>query len=123
MNDGIVRKVAITRNILLLFYLGLLAIYTLETVLEAYPTVKVQVFILLVKLVPLVVFSPGLLRGNYKTCLWLCFVLLLYFTVNITRLFEPNPGVLDFAETVFLVMLFISAMMYARWRQQLGSPD
>jgi uncharacterized membrane protein len=117
MPDALENKVRLSRQVMLVCYATLLTLYLVDTILGDYPTEKVRAFVLLIKIVPLILFSPGLLRGAYKTCLWLCFVLLIYFTVNVTHLFMPDPDWLDFAETVLLVLLFITAMMYARWHQ------
>lgn len=67
---------------------------------------------------PLLVFLPGLLRGAWKSYLWLCFVTLIYFMMTVLELFDPQTDPGDWAELVLLVVLFNSAMLYARWRQR-----
>jgi uncharacterized membrane protein len=67
---------------------------------------------------PLLVFLPGLLRGTWKTYLWLCFVLLVYFMVVVGNLFGPGAGPADWLQLALICVLFNTAMFYARWRQR-----
>jgi uncharacterized membrane protein len=67
---------------------------------------------------PLLLFLPGLLRGAWKSHLWLCFVLMVYFTVTVSELFDPRREAADWLELAAIVVLFVAAMMYARWRQR-----
>ena len=67
---------------------------------------------------PLLLFLPGLLRGAWKSHLWLCFVVLVYFTLTVSRLFGPRRDLADWLELVSIVVLFVLAMLFARWRQR-----
>jgi len=64
---------------------------------------------------PLLLFLPGLLRENHRTLAYLCFVSLLYFTVIVTNLFEPDRNPYTVLALVAVALLFVSAMMYSRW--------
>lgn len=66
----------------------------------------------------LLIFLPGLLRGTWKTYLWLCFVLLVYFMIVVANLFEPHAGWIDWLQLVLICVLFNTAMFYSRWRQR-----
>ena len=66
----------------------------------------------------MIVFLPGLLRGAWKTYLWLCFVLLAYFMFTVDELFRAPADVREWLELVFNIVLFNAAMFYARWRQR-----
>ena len=69
-----------------------------------------------VKLAPLLLFLPGMLKDNLRSFIWLCFVCLLYFIVLVQRLFlVPGDG-LAVVGTVAVVSLFVAAMLYVRWR-------
>ena len=68
------------------------------------------------KLVPLLIFVPGMLRDNLRTFIWLCFVSLLYFIALVERLFVQPGSLLAITGTVAVVVLFVAAMMYVRWR-------
>ena len=70
----------------------------------------------LAKLFPLLLFLPGMLRDRLRSYVWLCFVSLLYFIALVERVFaQPGeaPGIIGL---VSVVILFISAMLYVRWR-------
>ncbi len=70
------------------------------------------------KLLPLLIFLPGMLLDRLRSYIWLCFVCLLYFVALVERLFAVPGGTLAIIGTVAVVILFTSAMMYVRWRAQ-----
>ena len=65
---------------------------------------------------PLVIFLPGMLQDQLRSYIWLCFVLLLYFMRLVVALFESPGSPLAIIGMVAVVILFIAAMMYVRWR-------
>ncbi|WIO73401.1 DUF2069 domain-containing protein [Porticoccaceae bacterium LTM1] len=71
-----------------------------------------------ITLLPLLIFIPGMLKEHYKSYSMLCFVCLMYFTVITVNLFKPEPSVWDVMEMVWVCILFISAMMFSRWKQR-----
>lgn len=75
------------------------------------------------KLLPLLLFLPGMLRDRLRSFIWLCFVSLLYFITLVERLFATPQAVLPWLGMVAVVTLFCSAMFYVRWRaRELQSP-
>jgi len=68
------------------------------------------------KLIPLLLFLPGMLRDRLRSFIWLCFVSLMYFIALVERLFAQPGSVLAITGMVAVVVLFISAMMFVRWR-------
>lgn len=68
------------------------------------------------KLLPLVLFLPGMLKDNLRSFIWLCFVCLLYFIALVERLFAQPDSWLAITGTVAVVVLFTAAMFYVRWR-------
>ena len=70
----------------------------------------------LVKLLPLLLFLPGMLNDNLRSFIWLCFVCLLYFIVLVQRLFLVPGDTLAVVGTFAVVSLFTAAMLYVRWR-------
>jgi uncharacterized membrane protein len=68
------------------------------------------------KLLPLLLFLPGMLKDNLRSYIWLCFVCLLYFIALVERLFAEPGGALAITGTVAVVVLFTAAMFYVRWR-------
>lgn len=70
----------------------------------------------LVKLVPLLMFLPGMLRDRLRSFIWLCFVSLLYFIALVERVFAVPGGLLGWSGLVAVCVLFCSGMLYVRWR-------
>ncbi|KZX59574.1 hypothetical protein A3709_14915 [Halioglobus sp. HI00S01] len=100
-----------TRVIVWLSYFVLLTAQVLELWMGAAPWIVWVAF-----LVPLVVFVPGMWRDNLRSYIWLCFVLLLYFMRLVVALFADPGSPVAISGMVAVVILFISAMMYVRWR-------
>ena len=69
-------------------------------------------------LVPLLRFGPGMLRDRLRSYVWLCFVLLLYFMRLVVALFAQPANPLYITGMVAVVALFISSMLYVRWRSR-----
>ena len=67
-------------------------------------------------LAPLLLFVPGMLKDRLRSYIWLCFVSLGYFIVLVERLFAQPGSVLAIIGLVAVTSLFISAMLYVRWR-------
>ncbi len=118
MINGVNQRAEAVRKLTLVLYTGLLGLMTLSTLLADYDKVRVQVFVLLLQVLPLLCFLPGMIKRKFKSYLWLCLVLLVYFTVVVTRLFMPKAGWMEYLQLGFQILLFISATIYARWRQQ-----
>ncbi len=94
------------------FSWGLLLAQQLGDVLEFQPPWVIWVG----KLLPLVLFLPGMLRDRLRSFIWLCFVSLLYFITLVERLFATPQAALPWLGMVAVVTLFCSAMFYVRWR-------
>lgn len=71
----------------------------------------------IVKMVPLLIFVPGLMKKYYRTYSWLCFAILPYF-IWLTPLVIGRGSWSDWAMVSLTVILFIAAMMTSRWLQQ-----
>jgi uncharacterized membrane protein len=81
-------------------------------------------FIWVLKLMPLLIFLPGMRKDNLRSYIWLCFVCLGYFMILVQRLFAQPDNLLVISGLVAVVLLFIAAMMYVRWRaRELRSVD
>ena len=70
------------------------------------------------RIVPLLVFLPGLFRDRARTYIWLCFVILLYCLTLVLRLFNDPADPVAWVGMSCVVILFTAAMLYARWRSQ-----
>lgn len=73
-------------------------------------------FIWVVKILPLLLFLPGMLKDNLRSFIWLCFVCLGYFLVLVQRIFAQPDNLLVIGGLVAVVVLFNAAMLYVRWR-------
>jgi uncharacterized membrane protein len=73
-------------------------------------------FIWALKLLPLLIFLPGMLKDNLRSYIWLCFVCLGYFIILVQRLFAQPGSLLAITGMVAVVVLFTAAMLYVRWR-------
>jgi len=73
-------------------------------------------FIWALKVMPLLIFLPGMLRDNLRSYIWLCFVCLGYFLILVQRIFAQPDNLLVVSGLVAVVLLFTAAMMYVRWR-------
>ena len=67
-------------------------------------------------LAPLLLFVPGMLKDRLRSYIWICFVSLGYFIVLVERLFAQPGSWLAIIGLVAVTSLFISAMLYVRWR-------
>jgi uncharacterized membrane protein len=72
----------------------------------------------LVRIVPLLVFLPGMLKRNLRSLAWLCFVVLMYFMIAVTEAMSPLRLWINYVEVVLSVAIFLTAMMTIRWQAQ-----
>ncbi len=68
------------------------------------------------KLLPLLIFLPGMLKDNLRSYIWLCFISLGYFILGVERLFAQPGSLLAMLGMFAIVILFIAAMLFVRWR-------
>ena len=68
------------------------------------------------KLLPLLIFVPGMARDRLRSYIWLCFVSMLYFISLVERLFALPGSVVAITGMSAVVTLFIASMLYVRWR-------
>ena len=98
----------------LLFWLALLGFISQQVLSELRFNATPQ--LLVVQLLPLVIFLPGIARDNLRSFIWLSFVVLAYFVWAVLALFaRPDDG-LSIAGVVLLVMLFMVTALYIRYR-------
>ena len=70
----------------------------------------------LAKLLPLLMFLPGMRADRPRSFIWLCFVCLGYFLVLVQRIFAQPDSLLVVSGLTAVVVLFVAAMLYVRWR-------
>lgn len=76
--------------------------------------------ILSVKLLPLLILLPGLVTDSLRAYIWLCFIILFYFTQAVVESFLSLGSLSDLFITAISVILFISAMLYVKWQRSAG---
>lgn len=75
--------------------------------------------ILAIELLPLLLLTPGVVRGRPRGLSWVCFVINLYFIKGALAAFDPNRWLFGVLEMLASVAVFTSALLYVRWRSQL----
>jgi len=118
MDAAPARRTEGVRRLALACYCVLLVVLSLQIFGIEGLQLRARGFFWVIAAGPLIVFLPGLLRGTWKTYLWLCFVLLAYFMVTVDVLFRPGAGATDWLQLALICVLFTSAMFFARWRQR-----
>jgi uncharacterized membrane protein len=77
---------------------------------------QLPLIVLVGRVLPLLIFLPGMLKDKLRSYIWLCFVSLLYFIALVERLFAQPGSALAALGMLSVVTLFIAAMMFVRWR-------
>tara|TARA_R110001599_G_scaffold21262_5_gene79567 strand:- start:352 stop:729 length:378 start_codon:yes stop_codon:yes gene_type:complete len=77
-------------------------------------------FILLVKLIPLLIIFPGLAKDTLRAHIWLCFIILFYFTQSVVESFLSLAAFTDIFITSLTVIIFLASMFYIKWERTLG---
>ena len=111
-----VRLMRVLSLVCFLGLIGLLCVYYLAfaNLHGARPWV-----ILLIELVPLLIVLPGMLLGSARGHSFTCYVINLYLIKGALAAFDPNRQLFGLLEMAVSVAVFISAMLYVRWRYQL----
>ncbi len=68
------------------------------------------------RVLPLVLFMPGVARDNLRAVVWLCFVTLFYFVSAVELIFARPEDSLAVMGLVAVVGLFLAAATYIRAR-------
>jgi len=109
-------KSRISRIVCVSSYIGLILWFTLwHLFLIPAPTANPWV-IWLLHLAPLLAFAHVIIKGSPRGHAWLCFVLLLLFIGAVLAASNPNTQLYGLGYTFLVSTLFVSAMMYTRWR-------
>ena len=114
MSSDNFRKLSdITHVVVLCSFIGLISLLVAELAVGKATTMQ-----WLVRLVPLLIFFPGLVYANVRTHILLCFVSLLYFMIFVQAIFASTDNVWPILSIIELVVMFIAAMLFARWRSK-----
>ncbi|PWB32868.1 DUF2069 domain-containing protein [Pseudomonas sp. SDI] len=111
-------RLRLSRALSLAAFFGLAALLTLNNLLFAdLHGARVGV-ILAIELVPLALLLPGMLLGSARAHAWTCFVVNLYFIKGVLAAFDPTRALFGWLEVAISLVLFVSALLYVRWRFQ-----
>ena len=116
--EWLVPRLRLARALSLASFFGLIALLTLNNLLFAdLHGARIGV-ILAVELVPLALLLPGMLLGNARAHAWTCFVVNLYFIKGVLAAFDPSRALFGWLEVAISLALFVSALLYVRWKFQ-----
>lgn len=116
--DWLEPRVNISRLISLTTFFGLIALLSIYYLWIADLHGARPWVILLIELVPLLLFAPGIISGSPRAYSWLCFVVNLYFIKGALAAFDPNRSLFGILEMLASLAIFVSALLYIRWTFQ-----
>lgn len=99
-------------------YFGLLILLTAWNAWLAPSTHFPRAMVLLVLVGPLMLPLRGLLHGRPYTFSWSSYLALLYFALGVGDLTRPDERHLAVLEIIFSLMMFVGAILYARYRRK-----
>ena len=111
-------RLRLTRALNLAFFFGLIALLVVNNLWFAnLHGARVEV-ILAIELVPLLLLLPGMLTGSARAHAWTCFVVNIYFIKGVLAAFDPARAVFGWVEVLVSLGLFITGLLYVRWKFQ-----
>jgi len=113
------KKIKYSQVVSLLNFFLLLALIVVSALQTAIPKEAYQEIILSVTLLLLL---PGLIKGSVRAHIWLCFIILWYFTYAIVGVFLTTGAIVESLTAASTVVIFISSMMNVHWQKKSGSP-
>ncbi|PAU79856.1 hypothetical protein CK501_11690 [Halovibrio salipaludis] len=95
-------------------FFALMAILALTTFWPAPVEGASKAAILAIKLVPLVIFVPGLLRGRNITYIWACFMMMIYFAPLSVSSYLYGWPLTSVIPLILTLVFFVAAMFKLR---------
>ena len=93
-------------------YVALLAYLVISTLAHPYAEIS-SVVIIGIKCFPLLGFALAMYKQHLRQLAWMCFVLLIYFTIEI--MYVPVNGPLG---AFVITLLYTSTMLHIRWHNR-----
>ena len=114
-----------TKNIIALHltwisYVLMLLMMIVTSLPASIPEGSSVTFILLIKLIPLLIILPNLAKDTLRAHIWLCFIILFYFTQSVVESFLSLAAFTDIFITSLTVIIFLASMFYIKWERTLG---
>ena len=94
--------------------LALLLVLSLTTWLWPPEGATPSLAIWLLKIGPLLIFVPGLLRSNTRSCAWLCFMVMFYFLLGVVNAMIPSGGTVDLVQIALSIAVFCFGIVFIR---------
>ncbi|WP_460418359.1 DUF2069 domain-containing protein [Pseudomonas sp. microsymbiont 2] len=117
--DWLAPRVRITRALSLACLFGLIALLVVNNLWFAdLHGARVEV-IMAIELIPLLLVLPGMLMGSARAHAWTCFVVNIYFIKGVLAAFDPARALFGWVEVLVSLGLFVSGLLYVRWKFQL----
>lgn len=114
------RKSQLALNISLFSYLATLVLMICTSLPSNQAGMPSLGLMLGVKLIPLLIVLPGLLLDKLRAHIWLCFIILFYFTRAVVDAFLSEGSGIDLIISVLTVALFLASMYFVKWQRALG---
>ncbi|WP_097460258.1 DUF2069 domain-containing protein [Mangrovitalea sediminis] len=111
-------KARVTRVLTVLVYALLLAWLVLTTFWPAPVAGASAGSLLAVKLIPLLIFLPGVWRGQNRTLIWMSFVLLFYFLAGFMSAWVHHGHWRDSMVAAMSALLFVLSLCHIRLNRQ-----
>ena len=112
-------RVRLMRVVSLACFFGLIALLCVYYLMFANLHGARPWVILLIELVPLMFVVPGMLMGSPRGHSFTFYVVNLYLIKGALAAFDPNRQVFGLLEIAASVAVFVSALLFVRWRYQL----
>lgn len=108
----------VTRVLIVLCYLLMLTWLALTTFWPTPVAGASAGSLLAVKLIPLLIFLPGVWQGRNRTLIWMSFVLLFYFLAGFMSAWVHHGHWLESVMVVISVLLFVLTLCHIRLNRQ-----
>lgn len=117
--DWLAPRVRLTRALSLACLFGLITLLLVNNLWFAdLHGARVEV-IMAIELIPLLLVLPGMLMGSARAHAWTCFVVNIYFIKGVLAAFDPARAVFGWVEVLVSLGLFVSGLLFVRWKFQL----
>ena len=111
-------RLRLTRALSLALFFGLIALLLVNNLWFANLHGARVGVILAIELIPLLLLLPGMLLGSARAHAWTCFVVNIYFIKGVLAAFDPARALFGWVEVLVSLGLFVSALLYVRWKFQ-----
>jgi uncharacterized membrane protein len=116
MTNPFDKRLALTTTLCLFAYFALLLLFFFKTVALPIGGRSPNITMWVIHALPLLMFLPGMLRGNYRSYTWLAFMILMYFLLSVEGVFAPEPSHYHSLSLVLVVVIFTTCVLIIRWK-------